>query len=103
MNEIITVSSQRLDRAAGQTLVAAAAGAWARGKTTVTIDLEAATELDSFGLSALVSVHRGTPEGARVVLCGLSAAMRDALEVTGLYRLFEIYESETAVEYALTA
>ncbi|HZQ25468.1 MAG TPA: STAS domain-containing protein [Terriglobales bacterium] len=61
----------------------------------VVLDLSQVTYIDSGGLGTLVGVYssaRGA--GADIKLCGLSARLRDTLQVTKLVTVFEVYDNQ---------
>ena len=69
----------------------------ADGVRTVVVNLEAATAIDSSGVSDLASGHMVlTGSGGTLKLCGLSKKLKDLFVVTRLNAVFETHETEAA-------
>jgi anti-sigma B factor antagonist len=59
------------------------------------MNLENVTYIDSSGLAMLITVWRRVREyGGGMALCGLPERIRGIFEVTRLYQLFSIYDTE---------
>jgi anti-sigma B factor antagonist len=82
-----------LDMATAATAIQEVAAA-AESSPTVAVDLSGLTFIDSSGLNALVRIRRLTdPEAGRAVtLRAPSAAIRKALDITGLMTFLDIAE-----------
>ena len=66
---------------------------------TVVLDLEKLVNIDTFGLDALLAVAQKALEmDSRVILANVSSDMQIVLDITKVYRVFEIFPS---VEEAL--
>lgn len=66
---------------------------------TVILDLEKLVNIDTFGLDALLAVAQKALEmDSRVILANVSSDMQIVLDITKVYRVFEIFPS---VEEAL--
>ena len=66
---------------------------------TVVLDLEKLVNIDTFGLDALLAVAQKALEmDSRVILANVSSDMQIVLDITKVYRVFEIFSS---VEEAL--
>lgn len=73
------------------------------GHTSVVLDLEQVESLDSAGLMALVSGLRlAQALNRRFSLCSVSPSIRIIFELTQLDGVFEIFESITAFEAAIS-
>jgi anti-anti-sigma factor len=51
-------------------------------------------------VSILVAAHRARPAGTRIIVCGLSEAVREVIEITRLHRIFDVYASADAARHA---
>jgi anti-sigma B factor antagonist len=94
--ELVKVEHRRFNASIGRAFATRMEAAWATGATTVVLDLSEVVSIDSLGVSVLVAAYRGRPSGAQIVLCEVADAVREVLEVTSLYRLFNVYESASA-------
>ena len=67
----------------------------------VVLDLEKLVNIDTFGLDALLAVAQKAIEmGSKIVLANVSCDMQIVLDITKVYRVFEIFPS---VDEALQA
>lgn len=65
------------------------------GKKVIVVSLLEVSVVDSSGVGALVSAHSSAKAaGASLRLCDLGARFSELLQVTKLYTIFEIYETE---------
>lgn len=71
-----------------------------RNHARLVIDMRAVTSLDSSGIGVLVrSLTLAKQKGGTVKLSALPLAAEQTLKTTGLYKLFEVFDTETkAVE-----
>ena len=61
---------------------------------TVILDLEKLVNIDTFGLDALLAVAQKAIEmESRIVLANVSSDMQIVLDITKVYRVFEIFSS----------
>ena len=66
------------------------------GATTVTVDLDGVTFLDSAGLCVLAAAHRrAVRDGVRFQVLATSRAVVRPLQITGLYDLLGVSRPET--------
>jgi anti-anti-sigma factor len=98
--QVVKFPGRRLDGESGRMLAPLLAGAWHAGVRTVALDLASVDYIDSLGISVLISQHRKRPEEARIVLCEITDNVRDVLEVTQLFRVFDAFASVKAAESA---
>jgi anti-anti-sigma factor len=103
MVRTIRVPGPTLDGQAGHALRVLVEDAQRRGARVVALDFADVRRIDTRGICALVAQHRRLPEGSRIVVCHLDDYVRDILEITQLVRIFDVYESDEAVELALSA
>jgi len=62
----------------------------------IVLNLAGVTYIDSSGLGTLVGVYSSArAAGADIKLTGLSARVRDLLQITKLVTVFEVYDSES--------
>jgi anti-anti-sigma factor len=94
--EIVKLEFRRFNASVGSAVRSRIAVAWATGATTVVLDFSGAN-IDSLGVSVLVSEHRRRPPETRIVLCGLNDYVREVLEITQLVRLFDVYATSDAI------
>lgn len=67
------------------------------------LDMDKVEFLDSSGLVALVSTFRLTESlGKRFSICSTSPSVRIVFELTGLDKIFEIFDDRAAFELALS-
>ncbi|HEU4405571.1 MAG TPA: STAS domain-containing protein [Polyangiaceae bacterium] len=97
----LRVEARRLDRAAALLLRSLLETAWESEARMVVLDLSEVVSIDSLGISALVAEQRRRPPGARITLCAPSEYVRDMLEVTTLFRVFDIFSDVEAARAAL--
>ncbi len=66
-----------------------------RRASRVIVNLTAVKYIDSSGVASLVEGLKVSRElGSRFILCGLSPAAREVLELSRLIRVFEVFENE---------
>lgn len=99
----LRVEARRLDSGAALLLRALLEAAWESKATAVVLDLSEVVSIDSLGISALIAEHRRRPPGARITLCAPSEYVRDVLEVTQLFRVFDIFADAESARAALQA
>jgi anti-anti-sigma factor len=95
--EIVKLEFRRFNASVGSAVRSRVAVAWATGATTVVLDFTGVANIDSLGVSVLVSEHRRRPPETRIVLCGLNDYVREVLEITQLVRLFDVYATSDAI------
>jgi anti-anti-sigma factor len=99
----INVAGPVFDTFAARALAERLAEAWRDHVAVIALDFGDVLRIETRGIAALVAQHRRMPAGAAIVLCRLGDEVRDAIEITQLVRLFDVYESSEAVELALSA
>lgn len=73
------------------------------GKRVVVVSLLETSFIDSSGLGALVAAHSSAKAaGASLRLCDLGPRLSEMLQLTKLYTIFEIYDSEHEAFRALS-
>ena len=66
------------------------------GKKNIVLNLSNVTLIDSSGLGALVSAYSSAKSGgASLRLCSLGPRFNELLQITKLYTVFEVSETET--------
>ena len=67
----------------------------------IILDLEKLVNIDTFGLDALLAVAQKAIEmGTEIILANVSSDMQIVLDITKVYRVFEIFPSvEAALQY----
>jgi anti-sigma B factor antagonist len=74
----------------------------AEGKRKLVLDLKNVTQIDSSGLGALVAIHRSAKlAGASLRLCNLRSQSHELLQITKLYKVFEVSNTEADPVHAL--
>jgi anti-sigma B factor antagonist len=78
--------------------------ALSRGETHIVLDLTGVNYIDSSGIGELVSGYTVTRNsGGNLLLAGLQKRVRDLLQITKLYTVFDVFENvSAAVESART-
>jgi anti-sigma B factor antagonist len=67
----------------------------AEGKKNIVLNLSNVTLIDSSGLGALVAAYSSAKSGgASLRLCNLGAKFNELLQITKLYTVFEVSETE---------
>ena len=67
----------------------------AEGKKNIVLNLSNVTLIDSSGLGALVAVYSSAKSGgASLRLCNLGSRFSELLQITKLYTVFEVSETE---------
>jgi anti-sigma B factor antagonist len=65
------------------------------GKKNILLNLSNVTQIDSSGLGALVTAYSSAKSGgASLRLCNLGSRFSDLLQVTKLYTVFEVSDTE---------
>ena len=98
--QTIVIEHRKFDYSIGRVFRDRLQRAWAAGATTIVLDFTQCVSIDSLGVSVLVAAHRERPAGTQIVVCSLSEAVREVLEITRLYRLFDVYASADAARHA---
>jgi len=66
------------------------------GKKKIVLNLSNVTQIDSSGLGTLVASHSSAKAaGASLRLCNLGARFNELLQITKLYTVFDVSETET--------
>lgn len=66
-----------------------------QGRKNMVLDLSGVTMIDSTGLGALVTAHSSAKSGgASLRLCNLGSRSKHLLEITKLYTIFEVADTE---------
>ena len=69
----------------------------AAGNKKLVLNMDNVTYIDSSGLGALVASHTSArTQGASMKLSNLGSKFQEILQVTKLYTVFEVYDSEAA-------
>ena len=72
------------------------------GKKKIVLNLSNVSLIDSSGLGALVTTHASaTAAGASLRLCNLGLRSHELLQVTKLYTVFELSDTEAAAVRAM--
>jgi anti-sigma B factor antagonist len=72
------------------------------GKKNIVLNLSNVTLIDSAGLGALVTAHSTAKSGgASLRLCNLGSRFNELMQITKLYTVFEVSETETDALRAL--
>jgi anti-sigma B factor antagonist len=67
----------------------------AEGKKNIVLNLSKVTEIDSSGLGALVTAHSSVKSGGGTLrLCNLGSRSNELLQITKLYTIFEVSDTE---------
>jgi anti-sigma B factor antagonist len=70
-------------------------GLLAAGKKQLVLDLKNVTFIDSCGLGTLIAVHSSARSGgASLRLCNLGLRSNELLQITKLYTVFEVSDTE---------
>lgn len=74
----------------------------AEGKKNLILDLKNVTSIDSSGLGTLVAVHSSAKSvGASLRLCNLGSRLNELLQITKLYTVFEVSDTEAEAVRAM--
>jgi anti-sigma B factor antagonist len=74
----------------------------AEGKKNIVLDLSNVTLIDSSGLGALVAAYSSAKSGGALLRLGdLGSRFNDLLQITKLYTVFEVSETEADAQSAL--
>lgn len=77
-------------------------GLLAAGRKKIVLNMSNVTQIDSSGLGTLVGAHSSARSaGASLRLCNLGSRFNELLQVTRLYTVFDISETETDAVRAL--
>jgi anti-sigma B factor antagonist len=98
--QVIRIEARRFNAAAAKPFLASVAQAFANGATTLVLDFTDVASMDSLGISALVAAYRARPAGGTIVLSSLNDYVRDVLEITQMFRIFDVYETAHAAVQA---
>lgn len=103
MKRIITlrIEARRLDSSSALLLRSLLETAWEAEALTALLDLSEVVSIDSLGISALIAEQRRRPPGTCIALCAPSEYVREVLEVTQLFRVFDIFPDLEAAKAAL--
>jgi anti-sigma B factor antagonist len=71
------------------------------GHARLIVDLSAITFIDSSGLGALVSVLKRVGNRGEIVVCGLSASLKQMFSITRMDKVFAAYPDKAAAINAL--
>jgi anti-sigma B factor antagonist len=71
------------------------------GHARLIVDLSAITFIDSSGLGALVSVLKRVGNRGEIVVCGLSASLKQMVSITRMDKVFAAYPDKAAAINAL--
>ncbi len=75
----------------------------AEGKKKIVLDLKNVTLIDSSGLGALVAAYSSTKSsGASLRLCNLGSRSNELLQITKLYTVFEVSNTEADAVRAMS-
>jgi len=73
-------------------------------KKNLVLDLKNLTYVDGAGMGTLVACfHSARQKGCRIVLCNVGQGFQEALRVTRLSRVFEIFETRDAALQAFNS
>jgi len=73
------------------------------GKTRLVLDLQHVALVDSAGLGTLVGLHQSAKScGASLRLCNLSALVKELLQMTRLWTVFDVSATEAEAVQALS-
>jgi anti-sigma B factor antagonist len=73
------------------------------GKKDIVLNLSNVTQIDSSGLGALVTAYSSAKSGgASLRLCNLGSRFNELLQITKLYTVFEVSNTEADALSALT-
>jgi anti-sigma B factor antagonist len=98
---VIRVGEERIDANNAGELKIFAAGLVEGGAGIFGIDLQAVAFIDSSGLGALVAVKKRIGQNGAIGLWGLAPQVRSLFDLTQLYKVFEIFETEADALAAL--
>ncbi len=96
----------RLDAVTVPALETALNDCLSQGRVYLVVDLSAVNYISSSGLRVLLTARRKAQEaGGDVVLCGMSARVREVFEMIGFDKLFRVFEraDEAAADLARPA
>ena len=91
---IVRVREARVDAANSPRLKAHLLALVEDGQLRIGVDLSDVRLIDSSGLGALVTAVKRIGQNGCVMLWGLSREVKAVFELTQLYKVFEIFESE---------
>jgi anti-sigma B factor antagonist len=75
-----------------------------QGGHSIVVNLQAVTDIDSFGLAILASGHMSAvSRGGRLTISNLSRKLKHLFAITRLDSVFEIYETEEAAISSIRA
>lgn len=74
-----------------------------KGRKKIVLDLKNVTLIDSSGLGALVAAYSSAKSaGASLRLCNLGARFNELLQITKLYTIFEVSNTEAEAVSAMS-
>jgi anti-sigma B factor antagonist len=75
----------------------------AKGHTKILLNLEEVSYIDSSGIGELVSGFTSVSNaGGQLKLLGLTKRVKDLLQITKLYTVFEVFDAETTAIRSFT-
>ncbi|RJO65001.1 MAG: anti-sigma factor antagonist [Myxococcales bacterium] len=92
---IIRIGEPRVDAAKSGLLKSTLFKTIEEGSTFLGLDMSGVRFIDSSGLGVLVSALKRIGQNGRIALWGLTYEVKALFELTQLYEVFEIFESET--------
>lgn len=91
---VVRVEEERIDANNASELKGFVAGLVEGGAGALGIDLGRVSFIDSSGLGALVAVKKRLGQNGVIGLWGMAPQVRTLFEITQLYKVFEIFETE---------
>ncbi|MEY4750686.1 MAG: hypothetical protein RIQ60_2900 [Pseudomonadota bacterium] len=92
----------RVDSASAGEMERALASAYAQAGQKVVLDLSGLDYISSAGLRVvLMMAKRAKQSSGRLVLCGLSASVREVFEISGFLKILEVVKDLPAASAAL--
>jgi anti-sigma B factor antagonist len=77
-------------------------GLLAEGKKKIVLNMSNVAQIDSSGLGTLVAAHSSAKAaGASLRLCNLGSRFNELLQVTKLYTVFDVSETEADAVHAM--
>lgn len=90
---IVSVQEQRLDAAIATQFKDKMREMTAGGGDTILLDLRNVQFMDSSGLGAIISVHKGLPASRRLELAGLTPNVERVFKLTRMDTIFTIHDA----------
>ncbi len=91
---VLRIEENRLDAVVSQDLKECLLTMIKNGDTDIGIDMSPVDFVDSTGLGVLVSVLNSLGQNGSLFFWGVSSSVKSMFELTQLYKVFEIYETE---------